>query len=37
MTGHGFRAVAQPILDGVLGFRPDISEHRLGLRPPGSS
>jgi hypothetical protein len=29
MTGHGFRAVARTILEGVLGFRPDIIEHQL--------
>ncbi len=29
MTGHGFRAMARTILDGVLGFRPDYIEHQL--------
>jgi integrase len=29
MSGHGFRAVARPILDEVLGFRPDFIEHQL--------
>ena len=29
MTMHGFRAMAPPILDEVLGFRPDFIEHQL--------
>ena len=29
MTLHGFRAMALPILDEVLGFRPDFIEHQL--------
>ncbi len=29
MSGHGFRAMAQTILDEVLGFRPDYIEHQL--------
>jgi integrase len=28
MSGHGFRAVAQTILDEVLGVRPDFIEHQ---------
>lgn len=28
-TGHGFRATARTLLDEVLGFRPDIIEHKL--------
>lgn len=29
MTAHGFRAMARPLLDEVLGFRPDFIEHQL--------
>ena len=27
ITGHGFRAMARTLPDGVLGFRPDIIEN----------
>ena len=32
MTLHGFRAMALPILDEVLGFRPDFIEHNSPTR-----
>jgi hypothetical protein len=29
MCGHGFRAMAQPMLDEVLSFPPHLIEHQL--------
>jgi len=38
MSGHGFRAMARTILDGVLGVRSDLIEHHLphAVRDPNS-
>ncbi len=36
ITGHGFRAMARTILHQELGFTPDVIEHQLAHRVPGS-
>lgn len=36
ITGHGFRAMARTILHQELGFAPEVIEHQLAHRVPGS-
>jgi integrase len=36
ITGHGFRAMARTILHQDLGFAPEVIEHQLAHRVPGS-
>jgi len=36
ITGHGFRAMARTILHQELGYPPDVIEHQLAHRVPGS-